>query len=830
MNFKLSSVEILILSAMLTLSGCHDHHRHHHSTDPDSQSEQQQDEQSNDNSDGSSEENTDTDTDGDEDGDEDENQTISAASEVHLTLSGQVLDGYWIGANVCLDLNQDFACNDDEPMVLTQENGNYSIDTSIKAEKLKNTAYSCLASSTCSENAAIRVLAEATDSTSNITLGSDTALAKKSVMSSFAFLEEQEIKNDVNETKYGFARITPYTTIATLSYDPKNGADSVSTNEFSNKMAEIAGSFGLDPAVLQSDYNDPKNITEQSQKALVTGELMVRSGLIPETLEDLSARSSSEFTSDDLIAIKDAVKPDVDTIMAATEGKKAKEIAESIDTYSDDILTSLKSITGVNNDHFRCGINKKNNVYCWGNNSAGILGELYPKDTDGKPVESGFSVIDNFSATPVAVKMSNGTLLSNVKQIDAGSSHVCAVTYDGQLYCWGGNWQGQAGIGEVTSTPVLYAARVVKGKQSSSKTEYLSDVESVAANSSSTCALIKDGSLYCWGDNTVMQLGNSLPEDEHLVGQGVKSREGIDLSNFLKAVPYPVQVAFPNTVTAVKEIIPGYWSFCALVENKDTSDLHNVYCWGDDIYGLVSHDWTQYQNDFVKKYSKVLMSQDQSALADPTGKQPWYWHIWDEYGTWYPLYGAPVNQIASVASVRTADKVWTLEADTDSASVPKAICDIKSWMQMNENFSNNLKSSIAGVSEHATKDDGSSSYALLNGSCDSKNQDACSVEAVWFSYVDDNQNPKTVLATCDENNSNWTEDEIYTAPGFDRNTQSISWIGVNTAVKINKIDELELTNVTKLAITGFDGQMTVERDNSSVLHALGSVGENGTSY
>ncbi|MDX1674202.1 MAG: hypothetical protein R3314_05300 [Longimicrobiales bacterium] len=44
-------------------------------------------------------------------------------------------------------------------------------------------------------------------------------------------------------------------------------------------------------------------------------------------------------------------------------------------------------------------------------------------------------------------------------QIDAGGNHICGVTADRAVYCWGSNWYGQLGDGNgapqtVSSTPV----------------------------------------------------------------------------------------------------------------------------------------------------------------------------------------------------------------------------------------------------------------------------------------------------------------------------------------------------------------------------------------
>jgi len=76
--------------------------------------------------------------------------------------------------------------------------------------------------------------------------------------------------------------------------------------------------------------------------------------------------------------------------------------------------------------------------------------------------------------------------------------HACVIA-NGQLYCWGDNTYGQLGLNDVTprSTPtkVPFFASMT--------------VTKVAVGMGNTCA-IADGRLYCWGDDTYGQVGNSV--------------------------------------------------------------------------------------------------------------------------------------------------------------------------------------------------------------------------------------------------------------------------------------------------------------------------------
>jgi alpha-tubulin suppressor-like RCC1 family protein len=127
-----------------------------------------------------------------------------------------------------------------------------------------------------------------------------------------------------------------------------------------------------------------------------------------------------------------------------------------------------------------CAVFAVGSLYCWGLNSSGQMG-------DG-------TTTDVHSPTEV-------TLPGNATQVTVGGSHVCAIVSDdfgGELgvYCWGGNFDGQLGDGTTTDrhTPTLVSALGT-------------NVAMVAAGGNHTCALMKDSSVRCWGDNTFGQVG-----------------------------------------------------------------------------------------------------------------------------------------------------------------------------------------------------------------------------------------------------------------------------------------------------------------------------------
>ena len=120
---------------------------------------------------------------------------------------------------------------------------------------------------------------------------------------------------------------------------------------------------------------------------------------------------------------------------------------------------------------------------------------------------------------------------------DAGGSHSCALSGKGVLWCWGANDSGQLGTGGTRDSLLP-----VKVEWASEKPGQM-----VATGYAHTCAVDIAGGLFCWGDNSLGQLG--IPGEVH---------------HF-----YPIKVR-----SGVVAVATGYAHTCAILEDK------RLLCWG----------------------------------------------------------------------------------------------------------------------------------------------------------------------------------------------------------------------------------------------------------
>jgi alpha-tubulin suppressor-like RCC1 family protein len=138
---------------------------------------------------------------------------------------------------------------------------------------------------------------------------------------------------------------------------------------------------------------------------------------------------------------------------------------------------------------------------------------------------------------------------------------TCAVLSNGGLQCWGWNGVGQLGDGTTTQrlTPVT-----VSGLSSG--------VAQVSTGYQHTCAVLTSGALKCWGYNQDGQLGTG--------------------TNLQSLTPVTVN----GLGTGVAQVSAGIWHTCALMTSG------SVWCWGYNGYGQLG------DGTFTNRFSPVSVN------------------------------------------------------------------------------------------------------------------------------------------------------------------------------------------------------------------------------
>ena len=147
--------------------------------------------------------------------------------------------------------------------------------------------------------------------------------------------------------------------------------------------------------------------------------------------------------------------------------------------------------------------------------------------------------------------------------IAAGWYHVCAILDDGSVKCWGDNSSGQLGLGDKD-------ARGVRPNQMGDDLDAVDlgpgrTARAIAAGGNHTCAILDDYTVKCWGDNEYGQLGIGDTED--------RGDEKGEMGDELPVVSFGVRYA--------KALSLGGDHSCALLDDD------SLRCWGDNQYAVL---------------------------------------------------------------------------------------------------------------------------------------------------------------------------------------------------------------------------------------------------
>ncbi|MHA7631001.1 RCC1 domain-containing protein [Corallococcus sp. M7] len=224
-------------------------------------------------------------------------------------------------------------------------------------------------------------------------------------------------------------------------------------------------------------------------------------------------------------------------------------------------------------------LKKDGTVWAWGQN---VTGQLGTGGTSGTPQSQPGRVYG----------------LPSIKAVAAGIGHSLALDVSGNVWAWGQNASGQAGLG-TSGSPVLVPTKVAA----------LTGIQAIAANGNFSLALGADGRLWAWGQNASGQMGTgstsaavatpvvvqglptvramaagvnhalALDANGKVWGWGLNSSAQVGTGSTSAAVATPVQVA---GLPLAKAVAAGA-GHSLIVDEQ----FGNVWAWGQNTFGQV---------------------------------------------------------------------------------------------------------------------------------------------------------------------------------------------------------------------------------------------------
>ncbi len=141
-----------------------------------------------------------------------------------------------------------------------------------------------------------------------------------------------------------------------------------------------------------------------------------------------------------------------------------------------------------------CIITDQDRVRCWGSGTNGQLGQ---GNTQGRG-----TLANQMGAALPDIDLGAGR---TAKAIAGGLEHTCAILDDGSVKCWGSNVYGQLGLGDTANRgdgPNEMGDDLPKVSLGAGRT-----AKAIASGASHVCVILDDDTLKCWGQNNVGQLG-----------------------------------------------------------------------------------------------------------------------------------------------------------------------------------------------------------------------------------------------------------------------------------------------------------------------------------
>jgi hypothetical protein len=192
-------------------------------------------------------------------------------------------------------------------------------------------------------------------------------------------------------------------------------------------------------------------------------------------------------------------------------------------------------------------------------------------------------------------------IMSNALAVSCGANNTAAILKDGSLWVWGDNTYGQVGTGS-------------KGHDITVPTKIMDNVVTVSLGGNHTAAIKTDGSLWVWGSNVKGQIGN-----------GGTGNDEFYYSNQLEYN----QTTPERIMTQVASVSCGL-QYTVAVKKDGT-----VWAWGDNTYGELGNGTTTNASSPLKIMSSgsAVAARGATAVVKTDGSL-WMWgnNRWGQLG------------------------------------------------------------------------------------------------------------------------------------------------------------------------------------------------------
>jgi alpha-tubulin suppressor-like RCC1 family protein len=207
-----------------------------------------------------------------------------------------------------------------------------------------------------------------------------------------------------------------------------------------------------------------------------------------------------------------------------------------------------------------CAVLKGGETYCWGAAAEGVLGDASEQGTQTCGGGSAAARCDPHPAPVFGV--------GDATAVAVGSLDACALVVDGRVLCWGDDGDGQLGdrttstpqscTGQGSPEPCSLVPVLVDG---------ISGAQSITVGAADACALLSDGIVDCWGDNSLAELGTGSTSAPDRCGPHASA---------CAATPQKVDLHGD-----AEQVSAGFQDACAVLERG------GVDCWGTAASGAL---------------------------------------------------------------------------------------------------------------------------------------------------------------------------------------------------------------------------------------------------